>query len=93
MVLLWFLLLRGSCHHPPRLPAWWCGPGLGQEVLKLIQLIGLAPPGASATIWLTQALQPPQGCLDQSNESEYTAHRVTPLDTQHDYTDVVSANS
>ncbi|KAK2817196.1 hypothetical protein Q5P01_025387 [Channa striata] len=60
MMLLWFLLLRGSCFHPPHLP-WWCGPSLGQEVLKLIQLIRLAPPGASATIWLTQALQPPQG--------------------------------
>ncbi|CAB1416327.1 unnamed protein product [Pleuronectes platessa] len=50
-----------SCHHPPRLPAWWCGPSLSQEVLKLIQLIWLVPPGASATICLTQALQPPQG--------------------------------
>ena len=64
---------------PPRhLPAQWRCPGLGQEVLKLIQLIRLAPPGASATIWLTQALQPPQGGQDQCNEQEYTALRVTP---------------
>ncbi|KAK5865675.1 hypothetical protein PBY51_019924 [Eleginops maclovinus] len=68
MVLLWFLLLKASCHHPSPLPARWCGPSLGQEVLKLIQLIGLAPPGASATIWLTQALQPPQGGLAPGSE-------------------------
>ncbi|TNN89538.1 hypothetical protein EYF80_000141 [Liparis tanakae] len=51
MVLLWFLLLKASCRHPPHLPARWCDPSRGQEVMKLIQLTGL----------LLQGLLPPYG--------------------------------
>lgn len=69
-----FLCCCGSCcwrvatTHPSGLPAWWCRPSVGQEVPKLIQLMGLSPPGASATIWLTQALQAPQGWSVRGSE-------------------------
>lgn len=86
MLLLRFLPLRGSRHrqphphHPPHLPARWCGPGLGQEVLKLIQLIqGLLPPYG----W-PRPCSLPRGdsSLDQSEElQEKGSLRIPPPPT------------